>query len=78
MIYWLIYAAGYLYTIKFIFMFIYNDFLHIDSVDLVFISLASSLFAIFWPLIWLGKAADKHLLKPIIAELERKRNEQSS
>lgn len=80
MILWLVYAAGYLYTLKPVFVFLYNDFrdFEIDSLDLVFISLVAAVFTVFWPLIWLGKAADKHVLKPITAELERKRNEQSS
>lgn len=76
MIYLFIYAVGYFYTLKPVFVFLYNDFrdFEIDSLDLVFISFAAMVFTLFWPLFWIGKAIDKHILRPIIAELERRKN----
>jgi hypothetical protein len=74
MIYLLIYLAGYLYTLKPVFTFLYKDFadFEIDSLDLVFMSIASIVFTLFWPLIWAGIAINKHILKPIVIELEKK------
>lgn len=76
MIWLLIYAVGYLFTFKKVFAFLWKDInpLGPDSLDLAFIIFASFCFTLLWPVVWAGLAVNEYALKPLLAELERKKN----
>jgi hypothetical protein len=73
----IIYALGYAFTFKKVFIFIYKyerKMGQLDTFELAMILTMSGIITLLWPFVWIGVIVNSHILQPLIHELERRRD----